>query len=88
MASYWAWEKQRGKERVVGIREFMEKFPKEGQYSLKYGFIFSSQSEEKEISEDQEEENEEDEEEKKPENKVSAKQKERIEVVEQKPKIK
>jgi len=26
----------------------MEKFPKEGEYQLKYGFIFSSQSEEKE----------------------------------------
>nr|CAG8498128.1 11302_t:CDS:10 [Entrophospora candida] len=31
LASYWAWEKERGKERVVGIREFMEKFPEEAE---------------------------------------------------------
>ena len=87
LASYWAWEKQRGQERVVGIREFMEKFPKEGQYNLKYGFIFSShsQQEENKVSEDQKEENKE---EKKSENKVSSKQKERIEVVEEKLKMK
>ncbi|CAG8548588.1 1179_t:CDS:2 [Paraglomus brasilianum] len=80
LASYWAWEKHRGQEREVGIREFMERFPKEGQYNLKYGFIFSShsQQEENKVLEDQKEENEE-------EKKL---EKEKVEVIEQKSKMK
>jgi len=78
LASYWAWEKHRGQEREVGIREFMEKFPKEGQYNLKYGFIFSSHQEENKVLEDQKEEEKE---EKKSE-------KEKVEVVEEKLKMK
>jgi hypothetical protein len=55
LASYWTWEKQRGRQREIGIREFMEKFPKEGKYRLKYGFIFSSKQDEQdeEIKQDE-----------------------------------
>ncbi|CAG8597594.1 11004_t:CDS:1, partial [Paraglomus occultum] len=81
------WEKQRGQMRIVGIREFMEKFPKEGKYNLKYGFIFSSQQEDDEVSENQNQK-EENKEEKKSENETSEKQKERVEMIEEKSKIK
>lgn len=46
LALYWAWEKQRGQVREQSIREFEEKFPEEGKCSLKYGFIFSTESSE------------------------------------------
>ncbi|KLL04620.1 MAG: hypothetical protein MRERV_16c028 [Mycoplasmataceae bacterium RV_VA103A] len=54
LANYWAWEKQRSQVRNNSIREFIEKFPKEGKCRLKYGFIFGA--EENEVSAEQSEE--------------------------------